>query len=62
LTTEYREYSEEKQRGQRRGGPARYVTNFSDGTLTSSSSSPGVLRMTDTSADPILAIVIPSNE
>jgi len=32
------EYSEEKQRGQWRGGPARYVTNFSDTTLVSRTS------------------------
>ena len=32
-TTEYREYSEEAQRRQRRREPARYVANLSDGTL-----------------------------
>src|SRR5512147_1915102 len=34
-TKEYREYSEEAQRRQRRREPPRYVTNFWDGTLVS---------------------------
>ena len=32
-TMEYREYSEEDQRRQRRREPARYATDFGDGTL-----------------------------
>ena len=48
-TMEYREYSEEAQRSQRRRGPARYATNFGDGTpgcrcISHSHCIPGVLR------------------